>query len=152
MKFEVKCKKRIRKTILNISLLVTFIIICLYIPTAAASRTDLFGIIVFDLISIIVVGYVLIFKGQAEVVNSLTINGSSITIKRFLSPIREINVSNIIKYSIGEKRMYRGGNREYVHLYYDDTFIELYKDNVCNFDSLVDYLHEECGTVKEFNY
>ena len=39
--------------------------------------------------------------------------------------------------------MNKGPRREYIHVYYDDTFVELYEDNVGNFEMLLDYLKNQ---------
>ncbi len=145
MRFQVKCKHRIRKASELIICWLGVVAMCAYIATGATTPKDFIGILAFDIFTVALLGYAFLVKGGAEVVNSLSIDGENITIKRLFSPVKEIKASNVKRYTIDQKRMNKGPRREYIHLYYDDTFIELYEDNVCNFELLVDYLRENCG-------
>ena len=142
MKFQVKCKNKILKSITNIGSLSVVIGGAVYIVSAAETPEDLMAILALDIVTVLLIGYICIFKGWAEIVNSISIDGDTVKIKKLFSPSKELMASSIKRYKTDLKRMGKGPRREYIHVYYEDTFIELYEDNVCNFELLVDYLRK----------
>ncbi len=153
MKFQVKCNKKLRKIFGLIFSLMFYIWMCGEILSVAVTPKDFWGILIIAVLSTSFLGYMLITRVGAEIINTITVDSDTLIIRRIFAPKRVINVDEIKKYSIQMKRMNKGPRRECIHIFYDDTFIELYEDNVCNYELLIDYLHTNHVIGEEFqNY
>ncbi|SFU67576.1 hypothetical protein [Butyrivibrio sp. M55] len=140
MKFMVKCKNKIFKTIGYFLCFGVVIAMCVAIVLSSETPEDFWKILVLAILTLIAMGWYAFCKIGAVIVNSIEVNSDTLIIKKIFEPKRIINVSELKKYKVDLKEMNKGPMREYIHVYYDDTFVELYEDNVCNFEVLLDYL------------
>lgn len=143
MKFVVKCKNKLFKAISYFLSFGVYIAMCVAIVLNSAMPKDFWMILVLAVSSIIIMGVYAFCKLGAIIVNSIEVESDILIIKKIFKPERTISASEIKKYTIGRKKMNKGSRREYIHVYYDDTFVELYEDNVCNFEMLLDYLKNQ---------
>ncbi|SCY46093.1 hypothetical protein SAMN02910451_02697 [Butyrivibrio hungatei] len=143
MKFVVKCKNKLFKAISYFLSFGVYIAMCVAIVLNSATPKDFWMILVLAVSSIIIMGVYAFCKLGAIIVNSIEVESDILIIKKIFKPERTISASEIKKYTIGRKKMNKGPRREYIHVYYDDTFVELYEDNVCNFEMLLDYLKNQ---------
>lgn len=148
MKIQVKCKNMLVKTILYALSLGWFIGIYVMVLMNAEPEDfwKIFAVAIVLLVCLI--GACVPAIGKI-IVNSIEIDGDFLSIKKFLKPKTVIKVSEVKKYSIFWKKMHKGPRRECLQLYYNDTFIELYEDNVCNYEVLLDYLKQN-NCIRDF--
>ena len=144
MNFQVKSKrsKQIKNIIGLISTVGLIDIPLAIVPFHAETKDDANALAFWGIVIITSMTYYLTRVIGAEILNSVDINSDTITIKKVFKAKRELTISDIRQYSVGMKKMYKYGSRECIHIFYDDTYIELYADNVCNFEMLVEYLRK----------
>ncbi|WP_026656247.1 hypothetical protein [Butyrivibrio sp. AE3003] len=143
MKFSVKCKNKIFKTISFFLSFGVYVAMCVAIVLNSATPKDFVIILALAVSSTIAMGAYAFCKLGAIIINSIEVDSDILIIKKMFKPERTINASEIKQYITGRKKMNKGPRREYIHVYYDDTFVELYEDNVCNFEVLLDYLKSQ---------
>jgi hypothetical protein len=148
MKIQVKCKNKLSKTIIYTLSLGFFIGLDVFMIMNAVPE-DFWEIFAIGIVMLGILIWAFVPAIGKMIVNSIEIDGDNLSIKKFFKSKAVIKVSEIKKYTISMKKMNKGPRRECLELYYNDTFIELYEDNVCNYEVLLDYLKQN-NCIRDF--
>ena len=139
MKFEVKCTRTIRHIIELILLTVLPVFVCIQVIISTTSESDLLKVAFWGIVITAFMMSISAIPTGGELVNSVKVNSDTVVIRKLFKSKKEMKVSDIKAFSVGQRKM-RHGSRTCMHIYYDDTYVTLYADNVCNFDMLELYL------------
>ncbi len=149
--FIVKCRNKVKRLMESIVLFLLLCFLGIFVANGAATKKDFYGILAFVIITILIGAYAFFKKGGEEIFNEIHVNKETMIVKRFLHHGDTIYPNDVERYTVFRKKVNKGLPRECVQIYYGKGFIELYEDNVCNFELLVDYLRRNVGREKEFD-